>query len=182
VKFLPTAIPDVVVIEPRSFKDARGSFMETWQLKKFAAAGIQADFVQANHSSSTQWVLRGLHYQIQQPQGKLVRVLMGEVFDVAVDIRRSSKTFGQWVGVTLSADEQRMLWVPPGFAHGFLALSEQVEFGYYCTDYYAPEYERSLAWNDPLLRIDWPLPINIQPILNGKDAGAPHMDQIECFP
>jgi dTDP-4-dehydrorhamnose 3,5-epimerase len=182
MKFISTAIPDVVLIEPQSFADARGSFMETWQLKKFAAAGINADFVQANHSSSKQWVLRGLHYQIQQPQGKLVRVLMGEVFDVAVDIRRSSKTFGQWIGVTLSANNQRMLWVPPGFAHGFLAMSEQVEFSYYCTDYYAPEYERTLAWNDSSLKIDWPLPPNTQPILNGKDATAPHLGQIECFP
>jgi dTDP-4-dehydrorhamnose 3,5-epimerase len=182
MKFLPTAVPDVVLIEPRVFSDTRGHFMETWQLQKFATAGIQANFVQANHSVSKQWVLRGLHYQIQQPQGKLVRVLVGEVFDVAVDIRRSSKTFGRWIGVTLSASNRHMLWVPPGFAHGFLALTDQVEFGYYCTDYYAPQYERSLAWNDTAVGVSWPLPPGVEPILNDKDRDAPHLNAIECFP
>jgi dTDP-4-dehydrorhamnose 3,5-epimerase len=181
MKFLPTAIADVVLLEPRVFTDARGYFMETWQLQKFAVAGIQANFVQANHSASKQWVLRGLHYQIQQPQGKLVRVLAGEVFDVAVDIRRTSKTFGQWVGVTLSATNRNMLWVPPGFAHGFLAMSEHVEFGYYCTDYYAPQYERCLAWNDPTVGVAWPLPTNIAPVLNDKDSAAQSLQEIECF-
>ena len=152
MKFLPTAIPDIVLVEPRVFGDARGTFMETWQLQKLAAAGINANFVQANHSTSKQWVLRGLHYQVKHPQGKLVRVLSGEVFDVAVDLRRSSKTFGHWVGTVLTAGHPLMLWVPAGFAHGFLAMSEQVEFSYYCTDYYAPQHERTLAWDDPSLR------------------------------
>jgi len=181
MKFSPTAIPDVVLIEPRVFADARGFFMETWQNAKFAAAGIHVEFVQANHSSSKQWVLRGLHYQIQQPQGKLVRVLSGEVFDVAVDLRRSSKTFGRWVGETLSQANRRMLWVPPGFAHGFLVVSESAEVGYYCTDYYAPQYERSLAWNDATLQISWPL-AGAHPVLNDKDAQAPGFDAIEYFP
>jgi dTDP-4-dehydrorhamnose 3,5-epimerase len=181
MKFTPTKIPDVVLIEPQVFTDSRGSFMETWQAKKFAAAGIDTHFVQANHSTSNQWVLRGLHYQIQQPQGKLVRVLSGDVFDVAVDLRRSSPTFGQWVGVNLSSTNRNMLWVPPGFAHGFLALSEQVEFGYYCTDYYAPQFERSLVWNDPTLKISWPLPPQQSPVLNEKDATAPSISNIEHF-
>jgi dTDP-4-dehydrorhamnose 3,5-epimerase len=181
MKISPTAIPDVALIEPRLFSDTRGHFMETWQLQKFSAAGIHANFVQANHSISKQWVLRGLHYQIQQPQGKLVRVLVGEVFDVAVDIRRSSKTFGRWIGVTLSASNRHMLWVPPGFAHGFLALTDQVEFGYYCTDYYAPQYERTLAWNDATVGVSWPLPSGVEPILNDKDRDAPRLNDIECF-
>jgi dTDP-4-dehydrorhamnose 3,5-epimerase len=182
MKFSPTAIGAVVLIEPRVFPDDRGEFMETWQLKKFKDAGIDANFVQANHSVSKQWVLRGLHYQIKQPQGKLVRVLSGEVFDVAVDLRRSSPTFGRFVGETLSAENRRMLWVPPGFAHGFLVTSGRAEVSYYCTDFYAPEHERSLRWNDPQLRIPWPLPSGGQPQLNGKDSSAPALDGIECFP
>jgi dTDP-4-dehydrorhamnose 3,5-epimerase len=182
MKFSPTAIPEVVAIEPRVFTDARGEFMETWQLQKFAAAGIAVSFVQANHSVSKQGVLRGLHYQIRQPQGKLVRCFAGEIFDVAVDIRRSSPTFGQYVSETLSAENRRMLWVPPGFAHGFLVTSERAEVSYYCTDYYAPQFERSLAWNDPAIEIAWPLGRQGMPILNEKDADAAPLDRIECFP
>jgi dTDP-4-dehydrorhamnose 3,5-epimerase len=182
MKFLPTSIADVVLIEPRVFSDDRGSFMETWQLQKFAAAGIQSSFVQANHSTSKQWVLRGLHYQIRQPQGKLIRVLAGEIFDVAVDLRRSSKTFGNFVTEILSAANRRMLWVPPGFAHGFLVTSERAEVGYYCTDYYAPQYERSLIWNDASLNIAWPLPKDVQPLLNDKDSTAQTLKQSEYFP
>ena len=181
MKFVPTSIPDAVLIEPRVFSDDRGFFMETWQIEKFAAAGIKVQFVQANHSVSKQWVLRGLHYQIQQPQGKLVRVLVGEVFDVIVDLRRSSQYFKKSVAVTLSADNRRILWVPPGFAHGFLVTSEHAEVTYYCTDYYAPQYERSLAWNDATLGIPWPLPSGTRPILNEKDAIAPKLDAIEYF-
>jgi dTDP-4-dehydrorhamnose 3,5-epimerase len=137
--------------------------------------------VQANHSVSKQWVLRGLHYQIKQPQGKLVRVLVGEVFDVAVDIRRSSPTFGRFVSATLSADNRRMLWVPAGFAHGFLVTSERAEVSYYCTDYYAPQFERSLLWSDATLAIPWPLPPSQRPVLNEKDASARSVSDIECF-
>jgi dTDP-4-dehydrorhamnose 3,5-epimerase len=182
VKFSPTAIPEVVVLEPQVFTDERGFFMETWQLEKFAAAGIKTQFVQANHSSSKQWVLRGLHFQIQQPQGKLVRVLAGEVFDVAIDLRRSSRYFKRWVSVSLSASNRKMIWVPPGFAHGFLVTSEHAEVSYYCTDYYAPQYERSVVWNDRELDIPWPLPANTAPILNTKDAAADSLNAIEYFP
>jgi len=182
MNFLPTAIPDVVLIEPRVFPDDRGSFMETWQLQKFADAGIGASFVQANHSVSKQWVLRGLHYQIEQPQGKLVRALIGEVFDVAVDIRRSSPTYGRFVCEILSAQNRRMLWVPPGFAHGFLVTSERAEVSYYCTDYYAPQFERGLFWNDSSLNIPWPLASGAHPVLNDKDAKAPGIMAIESFP
>lgn len=181
MRFTPTAIPDVVLIEPRVFSDARGFFMETWQMQKFAAAGIHVSFVQANHSSSKRWVLRGLHYQNPQPQGKLVRVLSGDVFDVAVDLRRSSKTFKQSVSVELSSENRRMLWVPPGFAHGFLVTGDHAEVSYYCTDYYAPQFERSVAWNDPGLNIGWPLPPNVAPILNDKDAAATSLDNAEYF-
>jgi dTDP-4-dehydrorhamnose 3,5-epimerase len=182
MKFTATSIPGVVLIEPRIFTDDRGLFMETWQLQKFAAAGIDAAFVQGNQSASKRHVLRGLHYQIQQPQGKLVRALAGEIFDVVVDIRRSSPTFGQVVTATLTAENRHTLWVPPGFAHGFLVLSEFAEVCYYCTDYYAPQYERSLRWNDPKLRIEWPLPAGSRPVLNQKDESAPTFDAIEYFP
>lgn len=181
MKFIPTAIPDVVLIEPRAYADDRGAFMETWQLQKFAAAGIDVHFVQANQSVSKRHVLRGLHYQIQQPQGKLVRALTGEIFDVAVDIRRSSPTFGRVVTAVLSGDNHHALWVPPGFAHGFLVLSERAVVGYYCTDYYAPQFERSLRWNDPTLAIAWPLPAGSVPVLNGKDAEAQSFAEIEYF-
>lgn len=182
MRFLPTRIPEVVIIEPKVFDDGRGFFMETWHARKFADAGIKVDFVQDNHSASQQWVLRGLHYQIRHAQGKLVRVLRGEVFDVAVDLRRSSPTFGQWVGETLSETNRRMLWVPPGFAHGFLVTSERAEVLYKCTDFYAPEAERGLRWDDPGVGIDWPLPVGVQPILSDKDRIAPGLAEAEHYP
>lgn len=182
MQFKPCAIPDVVLIEPRIFTDDRGYFMETWQLEKFSAAGLNVNFVQANQSVSKRHVLRGLHYQIEQPQGKLVRALSGEIFDVAVDIRRSSPTFGKFVTATLSDDNRRSLWVPAGFAHGFLVLSERAEVSYYCTDYYAPQFERSLRWNDASLGIVWPLPAGSRPVINQKDETAPGFDAIEYFP
>ncbi len=167
------AIPDVMLVKPRVFGDERGFFMETWERRKFADAGIAADFVQDNHSRSVKGTLRGLHYQIVQPQGKLVRVTEGRVYDVAVDIRRSSKTFGQWVGVELDSEEKTMLWVPPGFAHGFVVLSERADFLYKCTDYYAPEHERTIIWDDSDLAIEWPS-AGSQPLLSQKDrTGVP---------
>ena len=175
------AIPDVVLIEPKVFGDARGFFFESFNQKTFnEATGTNHQFVQDNHSRSSQGVLRGLHYQIQQPQGKLVRVTAGEVFDVAVDIRRSSPTFGQWVGEILSADNKRQLWVPPGLAHGFIVLSESAEFLYKTTDYYAPEFERCIVWNDPTLAIDWPA-LNGEPLLSGKDAKGQAFLQADMF-
>ena len=182
MKFIATRLPDVVIVEPRVFGDARGFFMETWQKEKFTVGGISSEFVQDNHSSSRQWVLRGLHYQLRRTQGKLVRVTAGEAFDVAVDMRKSSPTFGQWVGETLSESNRRMMWVPPGFAHGFLVLSERVEFMYKCTDYYSPEDERALLWNDPALAIDWPLPNGVTPIVSDKDAAASTLAKAEAFP
>lgn len=173
MKFIPSAIPDIILIQPKVFGDHRGFFMETWQRNIFAENGIDYDFVQDNHSKSAHGILRGLHYQIEQAQGKLVRVVEGSVFDVAVDMRRSSSTFGQWVGYELSAENSHMLWVPPGFAHGFYVMSDSAEFVYKCTDYYAPEYEQSLLWNDPALAIDWPLVDGEAPILSDKDAIAP---------
>jgi dTDP-4-dehydrorhamnose 3,5-epimerase len=175
-----TAIPDVVVLEPKVFGDARGFFLETWNAREFAIAGIRAEFVQDNHSRSTRNVLRGLHYQLRQPQGKLVRVILGEVFDVAVDLRRSSPTFGRWVGEKLSAENRRMVWVPAGFAHGFLVLSDVAEFLYKATDYYAPEHERSIAWNDPDLAIEWPLAG--APVLSSKDAAGVRLRDAEVYP
>jgi dTDP-4-dehydrorhamnose 3,5-epimerase len=161
------AIPEVVLIEPKVFGDARGFFFESFNQKAFnEATGTNHQFVQDNHSRSAKGVLRGLHYQIQQPQGKLVRVVRGAVFDVAVDIRKSSPTFGRWVGAELSEDNQHQLWVPPGFAHGFLVLSDLADFLYKTTDYYAPQYERSILWNDSDLNIDWPIG---EPILSNKD-------------
>jgi len=182
MKFTPTRIPAVVLVEPRVFEDPRGSFMETWEARKFAAAGIETSFVQDNQSVSRRWVLRGLHYQIRRPQGKLVRVVEGEVLDVAVDLRRSSPTFGQWVAERLSAADRRMLWVPPGFAHGFLALTDQAQVLYKCTDYYDAGGERSLLWNDPAIGIEWPLPRGIELIISDKDRAAPTLDRAECFP
>ena len=169
------AIPDVVLIEPKVFGDARGFFYESFNQRAFnQATGTNYQFVQDNHSRSSKGVLRGLHYQIQQPQGKLVRVARGAVFDVAVDIRRSSPTFGQWVGAQLSEDNQHQLWVPPGFAHGFVVLSESADFLYKTTDYYAPQHERSIAWNDPSIGISWPaLAQGQQPLLSAKDSAAP---------
>lgn len=170
MKATPTAIADVLLIEPRVFGDARGFFYESFNARDFAAAtGLNVNFVQDNHSKSARGVLRGLHYQVQKPQGKLVRVVAGEVFDVVVDIRPQSPTYGQWVGEHLSADNQRQLWIPPGLAHGFLVLSESAEFLYKTTDYYAPEFERCLAWDDPSLNIAWPLN-GLVPVVSAKDA------------
>ena len=181
MEFVPTRLPEVILIKPQVFSDERGYFLETWQQAKFAAAGIAAPFVQDNHSHSVHHTLRGLHYQIQQPQGKLVRVTHGTAFDVAVDMRRSSPRFGQWVGVELSADNHHMLWVPAGFAHGYLTLSERVDFLYKCTDYYAPAHERAVHWQDPDLGVAWPLPPGVMPLLAAKDAGAPRFRAAQVF-
>ena len=181
-QFLPTKIPAVVVIEPKIFADNRGCFLESWQRDKFAAAGIEAPMVQDNLSESSQGTLRGMHYQIQQPQGKLVQVLAGEVFDVAVDLRKSSPTFGQWVGERLSWENKRMLWVPPGFAHGFYVLSQRAIFAYKCTDFYAPAFERAILWNDPDVGIDWPVLPGLLPALSPKDGAAVPLRQAECYP
>ena len=179
----PTEIPDVLILEPKVFGDARGFFFESFNARDFAqATGLNVDFVQDNHSKSARGVLRGLHYQIQHPQGKLVRVVQGEVFDVAVDLRKSSATFGRWVGVHLSADNHRQLWVPPGFAHGFVVLSDSADFLYKTTDYYAPQHERALRWDDPHVGIAWPLDrLRGAPQLSGKDAAAPLWDAAEAF-
>jgi dTDP-4-dehydrorhamnose 3,5-epimerase len=178
--FKPTEIPDVVIVDPRVFHDARGFFMETWRAEQLAAAGIDSRFVQENHSGSMAGVLRGLHYQIQHAQGKFVRVVRGQVFDVAVDLRRSSATFGRWVGVWLSEENRLELWVPPGFAHGFYAATP-AEMVYLCTDYYAREHERSLLWNDPRVAVKWPLPAGEAPILSEKDAAAPTLEHADLF-
>jgi dTDP-4-dehydrorhamnose 3,5-epimerase len=181
MKVTPTTIPDVLLIEPQVFGDDRGFFLESFNARAFAkATGVDAPFVQDNHSKSAKHVLRGLHYQINQPQGKLVRVVQGEVFDVVVDVRRSSPTFGQWVGAHMSADNKHQLWIPAGFAHGFLVLSETAEFVYKTTDYYAPQHERAIRWNDPQLGIAWPLG-DVQPLLSGKDAQAPGLAEAEVF-
>jgi len=179
MKAIPTTIPDVLILEPKVFGDARGFFFESYNKKVLEDCGIHAEFVQDNHSRSAQNVLRGLHYQIKQPQGKLVRVVEGEVFDVVVDLRRSSPTFGKWVGVNLSASNKRMLWVPAGFGHGFLVLSEYAECLYKTTDYYAPEHERAIRWNDTEIAIEWPL--NGEPILSEKDRAAKAFQDAELF-
>jgi dTDP-4-dehydrorhamnose 3,5-epimerase len=181
MKFQSTPIKDVVLIEPQVFGDARGFFLETWQAEKFAIAGITATFVQDNHSRSSQWTLRGLHFQIEHAQGKLVRVTTGSVFDVIVDLRRSSPSFGKWWGVELSADNHRMLWLPPGLAHGILVTSESADLMYKCTDLYSPADERTLAWNDPKLAIQWPLPQGISPKLSAKDSQGTSFEKIEKF-
>lgn len=181
MEFIATAIPDVVVVQPKVFADDRGFFLESWERRKFAAGGIHADFVQDNHSRSRKWTLRGLHYQIHQPQGKLVRVVEGEVFDVAVDMRRSSPTYGRWVGTVLSGANRRMLWVPPGFAHGFLVLSDFADFLYKCTDFYHQSGERAVRWDDPRIGIEWPLPAGAAPVLSPKDAIAPRFADAESF-
>jgi dTDP-4-dehydrorhamnose 3,5-epimerase len=174
----PTSLPDVLVLEPKVFGDARGFFFESFNARDFCACtGLDVAFVQDNHSKSAQGVLRGLHYQTQHPQGKLVRVTQGEVFDVAVDIRKGSPSFGKWEGVVLSADNKRQLWVPPGFAHGYLVLSDTAEFLYKTTDYYAPEFERCIAWNDPTLAIAWPT-LPEPPKLSAKDAVGAAFDSI----
>jgi dTDP-4-dehydrorhamnose 3,5-epimerase len=179
MKVTPTSIPDVILFEPKVFGDERGFFIETFRQSTFDDLGIDAKFIQDNHSSSSKGVLRGLHYQIQKPQGKLVRVIAGEVYDVAVDLRKSSPTFGQHVGVHLSAENKKIFWVPPGFAHGFLVLSDMTEFVYKCTEYYAPEHDRSLLWSDPALAIEWPF--SGRPELSDKDMKAKHLVDAEVF-
>jgi len=181
VKVTPTALPEVKIVEPQLFGDDRGFFFEAWNAKRFEQAGIAGTFVQDNHSRSARGVLRGLHYQMVQPQGKLVRVVSGAVFDVAVDLRRSSPDFGRWVGLELSAANKRMLWIPPGFAHGFLSLSDGTEFLYKCTDYYAPEHDRSLLWSDPRIGIDWPLDEIGEPSLSAKDQAARPLAEAETY-
>ena len=180
MKVIPTKIKDVLIVEPQVYGDDRGFFLESFNAQKFASAtGITLNFIQDNHSRSSKNVLRGLHYQIKQPQGKLVRVVVGEVLDVAVDIRQSSATFGQWVSCLLSAENKRQFWVPPGFAHGFITISDSADFLYKTTSYYAPEYERSLLWNDPELAIDWQLKDN--PTLSAKDQAAPTLKKADLF-
>jgi dTDP-4-dehydrorhamnose 3,5-epimerase len=181
MKTIPTNLPDVLIIQLQVFEDARGFFMETYHQRKLAELGITAEFVQDNHSRSQRGILRGLHYQIRHTQGKLVRVTLGEVDDVAVDLRRSSPTFGQSMSVRLSAENRLMLWVPPGFAHGFYTLSPWAEVLYKVTDYYAPEWERTLLWNDPQLGIDWPLVDGQPPLLSAKDAAGLPLGEAEVF-
>ncbi|HQJ01257.1 MAG TPA: dTDP-4-dehydrorhamnose 3,5-epimerase [Flexilinea sp.] len=178
--FIPLSIPDVILIQPDVHRDERGFFFESWQKNKFAKAGIDQEFVQDNHSRSSKDVLRGLHYQIQQPQGKLIRAIVGEVFDVAVDLRRSSPSFGKWVSANLSSENFNMLWIPPGFAHGFLVLSDVAEFVYKATDFYAPQYERCILWNDRDLGIDWPISGH-EPILSEKDSKGKLFREAEVY-
>jgi dTDP-4-dehydrorhamnose 3,5-epimerase len=180
VKRIETTLPEVVLLEPKVFGDARGFFYESWNKKMLADVGLDLEFVQDNHSRSSRGVLRGLHYQIQQPQGKLVRAVVGEVFDVAVDMRRSSPNFGKWVGFVLSAENKRLAWIPPGFAHGFLVLSEFAEFLYKTTEYYAPAHERSLLWNDPTVGIEWPLD-GLTPQLAAKDLAGKLLRDADSF-
>ena len=182
MKFHSTPIKDVVLIEPQVFGDARGFFLETWQQEKFAAAGIDAQFVQDNHSRSSRWTLRGLHFQTEHTQGKLVRVASGSVFDVVVDLRRSSPSFGKWWGVELSAENHLMLWVPKGLAHGILVTADYADFLYKCTDLYSPAHERTLAWNAADLAIEWPLPKGVSPILSAKDGKGATFAAVEKFP
>ena len=179
MQFTKTALPDVVIVEPKVFGDARGFFFESWNRRDFAAAGLDVDFVQDNHSRSHRGVLRGLHYQIEHAQGKLVRVIAGAVLDVAVDLRRSSPTFGAHLALELSADNRRMLWIPPGFAHGFIVVSEIAEFVYKTTDYWSPEHERTLLWSDPALRIRWPA--GIAPTLAPRDAAGKPLAQADVY-
>lgn len=181
MKFIETSLPGVIRIEPIIHSDERGFFMETWQARRFRDAGIDAEFVQDNFSRSSKGTLRGLHYQIQQPQGKLVRVVSGEVFDVAVDLRRTSAGFGRWAGEILSAGNRHQLWVPPGFAHGFLVLSDTAMFEYKCTDYYSPQFERSIRWDDADIGIEWPLPAGERPVLSSKDAAAPFLENADTY-
>jgi len=177
-----TAIPGVLRIRPRLIEDERGFFFESWNARTFAQSGLETQFVQDNHSRSTGGCLRGLHYQIENAQGKLVRATLGEIFDVAVDLRRSSPTFGQWIGVTLSAANHEMLWVPPGFAHGFYVVSDKAEVLYKCTDFFSPTAERTLIWNDPDLAIEWPVSPGQDPKISPKDASGARLRDAECFP
>lgn len=181
MKIGATAIPDVLLVEPQVFRDDRGFFLETWNARALEAAGLAIDFVQDNHSCSSRGTLRGLHYQIEVPQGKLVRAAEGEIFDVAVDLRRTSPTFGRWVGEWLTGDNHRMLWIPPGFAHGFYVASESAHFLYKCSGYYDPDSERAIAWNDRDLGIEWPLPQGEPPTLSAKDSRAPAFRDAEYF-
>lgn len=180
MEFIPLEIPEVILIKPKVFRDNRGFFFESWQKKHFSEAGLDLTFVQDNHSRSAKNVLRGIHYQLQQPQGKLIRAIVGEVFDVAVDLRKSSPTFGKWVSARLSADNFNMLWIPPGFGHGFIVTSDFAEFVYKATDYYAPAHERSIVWNDPEIAIDWPLN-GAEPILSEKDRNGNLLKNAEVY-
>lgn len=184
MRVFDTSLPEVKIIEPRVRRDDRGFFVETWNARVFAEAGIAADFVQDNHSRSDRGVLRGLHYQIRQPQGKMVRVTAGRAFDVAVDLRRSSPRFGLWTGIELRADDpdKKMLWVPPGFAHGFLSLEDGTDFLYKCTDHYAPEHERTVLWSDPAIGIEWPLEGIGEPSLSPKDVVGLPLAEAEVYP
>jgi len=180
MKLIPTAIPEVLLLEPKVFGDERGFFYESWNKRSFAELGIAADFVQDNHSRSGRGVLRGLHYQIEHAQGKLVRVVSGAVFDVAVDLRQSSPNFGQWVGYELSAENQRMMWIPPGFGHGFLVLSDSADFLYKTTAYYASQWDRGIRWDDPQIGVQWPL--EATPTLSIKDQALPFIKDAEVYP
>lgn len=181
MKFTQTAIPDVLIISPSVHSDDRGFFMETYRENLFQKAGIATRFVQDNHSRSRHATLRGLHYQIRHPQGKLVRVILGEIFDVAVDLRRNSGTFGKWVGVHLNAEDSEQMWIPPGFAHGFYVLSEWAEVLYKASDYYAPQMERTLLWNDPQVGINWPLAGGVDPLISEKDARGTPLSQAALY-
>jgi dTDP-4-dehydrorhamnose 3,5-epimerase len=180
LKFIPTPLPGVLLIEPRVFPDERGFFLESYQKEHFSDAGIPFDFVQDNHSKSCQGVLRGLHYQIKQPQGKLLRVVVGEIFDVALDLRKNSPAFGKWFGTLLSAENKQMLWVPPGFAHGFYVTSPEAELLYKTTDYYAPQWERTIVWNDPQAGVEWPLNGGA-PLLSPKDEAGRLFSEAEVY-
>lgn len=182
MKVIDTAIPAVKILEPQVHGDARGFFMETWNARTFAEIGLNLSFVQDNHSRSARGILRGLHFQVRQPQGKLVRVTTGRAFDVAVDLRRSSPHFGTWTGTELTAQNKHLLWVPPGFAHGFLSLEDGTEFLYKCTNFYAPADERTLLWNDPELAITWPLEGLGEPVLSGKDKDGQPLRIVEAYP
>jgi len=181
MQFIRTDIPEVVIIEPRVFEDSRGFFMETYQAQNFVQAGIGFNFVQDNHSRSSQYTLRGLHYQIRHAQGKLVRVVAGEIFDAAVDIRRSSSTFGKSIGILLSAQNKRQIWIPPGFAHGFYVVSEWAEVLYKATDFYDPTAERAILWNDPTLNVPWPIPPGDLPTLSPKDRAGKLLTEAEIY-
>lgn len=181
MKFFPTAIPDVIRLEPDVFSDTRGFFMETFRTGQMTSAGISGNFVQDNHSGSRKNILRGLHYQTRQAQGKLVRAVSGEIFDAAVDLRRNSSNFGRWTGEILSADNKRMLWIPPGFAHGFYVLSDWADVLYKTTECYSPEWDRTLLWNDPAIGIRWPIPPGLEPILSSKDASGAHLVDAEVY-
>ncbi len=180
MKITLTQIPDILIIEPKIFRDERGFFFESYQRQRYREIGIDMEFVQDNHSKSLQNTLRGLHYQIRQSQGKLIRVVVGEIFDVAVDIRKNSPTFGVWVGDYLSAENRRMLWIPPGFAHGFYVTSPEAEVIYKATDYYAPQWERTILWNDPTIKIEWPFQ-NSSPILSEKDKAGKRLSEADIF-